>query len=115
MNPMVLEGTTAAAAKSPNGGGIGSIVMIVVYIAIFAAVMYFAIFRPQKKKQKAEAKLREPLQVGDNIITIGGIYGRVVAVKEDTLIIESGPDRNKYQVAKWSVQTNETVHDGDGK
>ena len=57
--------------------------------------------------------MRNNIQIGDEIITIGGIYGRVVAVKEDSFIIESGPDRSKYRMARWAIQTNLTVHADD--
>lgn len=52
--------------------------------------MYFVMIRPQKKKQKEEQNMRDSIQVGDEITTIGGIMGRVVTVKEDSIIIEIG-------------------------
>ena len=64
-----------------------------------------------KKKQKKEEQMRNNLQVGDEIITIAGTYGRVVAVKEDSLVIESGPDRSKMKIARWAINQNLTVHD----
>ena len=77
-------------------------IIIVMYAAIFGA-MYFFLIRPQKKKQKEEKKMRENLQVGDEIITIGGIYGNVVSVKDDTLVIETSADKTKLKIAKSSV------------
>lgn len=93
--------------------GSNSIWVMVIYIAVIFGIMYFLLIRPQKKKQKEEEKLRNNIQIGDDIITIGGIYGRVVAIKEDSFIIESGPDRSKYRMARWSIQTNLTVHADD--
>ena len=93
--------------------GSNSIWVMVIYIAVIFGIMYFLLVRPQKKKQKEEEKLRNNIQIGDEIITIGGIYGRVVAIKEDSFIIESGPDRSKYRMARWSIQTNLTVHADD--
>ena len=90
-----------------------SIWVMVIYIAVIFGIMYFLLIRPQRKKQKEEEKLRNNIQIGDEIITIGGIYGRVVAIKEDSFIIESGPDRSKYRMARWSIQTNLTVHADD--
>ena len=84
--------------------------MIVVYVALFAA-LYFFMIRPQKKKQKEEKKMRENLQIGDEIVTIGGIYGRVISLKEDTMVIESLSDHSKITIARWALQTNLTVHD----
>ena len=86
------------------------IVLILVYGVLFFALWFFMI-RPQKKKQKEEQKMRENLQIGDEIVTIGGIYGRVISLKEDTFVIESQSDRCKITVARWALQTNLTVHD----
>lgn len=73
--------------------------MILLMVAMFA-IMYFVMIRPQKKQQKKEQEMRDSLQVGDEITTIGGIMGRVVTVKEDSLIIETGADRNKMRIAR---------------
>ena len=84
--------------------------MILIYAVLFGA-LYFFMIRPQKKKQKEEQRMRENLQVGDEIVTIGGIYGRVISLKEDTIIIESQSDHSKLTIARWALQTNLTVHD----
>ena len=55
--------------------------------------------------------MRNNLQVGDEIITIGGIYGRVISLKEDTIVIESVLDHTKQKIARWAIQQNLTVHD----
>ncbi len=91
--------------------GSSSILVIIVYVVIIGAAMYFILIRPQRKKQKAEAKMRDNVQVGDEILTIGGIYGKIIAMKEESFIIESGPDRAKIRVAKWALQQNFTVHE----
>ena len=85
-------------------------VLIIVYAAIFGG-MYLLLIRPQKKKQKQEKLMRENLQVGDEIITIGGIHGRVISLKEDTMVIESLSDHSKLTISRWALQTNNTVHD----
>lgn len=102
--------TLEAAESSAQSGGMGIIVMIGYIVIIFGA-MYFLLIRPQRKKQKEEKKMRENLQVGDEIVTIGGIYGRVISLKEDSLVIESASDHSKLTVARWALQTNLTVHD----
>jgi preprotein translocase subunit YajC len=81
------------------------------FTMILLMVAMFAIIRPQKKQQKKEQEMRDSLQVGDEITTIGGIMGRVVTVKEDSLIIETGADRNKMRIARWAVQTNNTANE----
>ena len=83
-------------------------------IALMAAlfgVMYFVMIRPQKKKQKEEQQMRDAIQIGDEITTIGGICGRVVTVKEDSLVIETGADRTKMKITRWAIQTNNTAED----
>ena len=78
-----------------------SIVMIVAMLAIF----YFLLIRPENKKKKALAELRSSLAVGDLITTIGGIVGTICAVKEDTIVIETGADRVRIEFTKWAVST----------
>lgn len=74
-------------------------------------LMYFLFIRPQSKKDKAIAKMRNELQIGDNITTTGGIVGRVVSIKEDTVVIETGVDRTKLKLLKLAIASNETIHD----
>ena len=100
--------TLEAAESSAQSGGMSIIVMIGYIVIIFGAIL---LIRPQRKKQKEEKKMRENLQVGDEIVTIGGIYGRVISLKEDSLVIESASDHSKLTVARWALQTNLTVHD----
>lgn len=82
---MLLEASTSASGK-------GSFQMIILMVLLFVG-MYFLMIRPQKKQQKKEQEIRENTQVGDEITTIGGIVGKVVTVKEDSLIIETGADK----------------------
>ena len=84
--------------------------MIIMMVALFAA-MYFFTIRPQKKKQKEEQQMRDSLQIGDEITTIGGIMGRVVTVKEDSIVLETGADRVKMKFQRWAIQTNNTADD----
>lgn len=102
---------TSSAADSTATGGIGSMLTMALPLILMVAAMYFFIIRPQKKKEKAEKKMRENLQVGDEILTIGGIYGRVISLKEDTIVIESKSDHSKMTIARWAMQQNLTVHD----
>ena len=85
----------------------GSILMLVLVFAL----MYFFMIRPQKKREKEEQKMRNNLRVGDELVTIGGICGRVVSLKDDTITIESGADRTKIQFKKSAIQTVLTKHD----
>lgn len=101
--------TLEAAAQAGNSGG--SILIMVIYLAVIFGAMYLLLIRPQRKKTKEEKKMRENLQVGDEIVTIGGIYGRVISLKEDSMVIESNSDHSKLTIARWALQQNLTVHD----
>ena len=98
-------------AAASGTGSPQNIIFIVVYLVVILCAMYLIMIRPQRKKQKEEKQMRENLQEGDEIITIGGIYGRVISLKEDTLVIESISDHSKLTIARWALQTNRTVHD----
>ena len=67
--------------------------------------MYFLMIRPENKRKKEAQNLRDSLQVGDEITSIGGITGTICAVKENTIVIESGADRVRIELTKWAVST----------
>lgn len=98
-----------ADAQQPQGG-MSSLASIGILV-LFVVVMYFLMIRPQKKREKEEAKMRNSIEIGDEILTIGGIYGRVVSLKEDSLIIESSSDRSKLRITRTAVSQNLTIHD----
>lgn len=99
-----------ALSNAQNSGGQSIWTIIIVYGLVFAA-LYFFFIRPKSKKQKEETKMRDQLEIGDDITTIGGIVGRVVAIKEDedAIIIETGSDRAKMKFKKWAISTVDTV------
>lgn len=78
-----------------------SIVLIVAMIAIF----YFMLIRPENKKKKAAEELRNSLAVGDQVTTIGGIIGTICAVKENSVVLETGADRVRIEMTKWAIST----------
>ena len=96
------SGAGAAAGSSPT-------TVILLLVGMFA-VMYFVMIRPQKKRQKEEQEMRNAVEIGDEITTIGGICGRIVTVKENHLIIETGADRNRMQITRWAIQSNDTAN-----
>ena len=99
-----------AGAGAEGGAQSGSFSMIIMMAVLFGA-MYFFTIRPQKKQQKMEQELRENTQIGDEITTIGGICGKVVAVKDDTIVLETGSDRVKIKFKKYAIQTNHTANE----
>ncbi len=92
----------AEAAGNPLMGSLGTIVMFAVVIA----AMYFFMIRPQKKQERETNEMRNSLKVGDEITTIGGIIGAVVAINEETntLVLETTRDRTKIRIHKWAVR-----------
>lgn len=103
--------TTTGAGTPPQSSSWQGLIMPTLMFVVMIGAMYLLIIRPQKKKEKEEKKMRENLQIGDEILTIGGIYGRVISLKEDSIVIESKSDHSKLTVARWAMQQNLTVHD----
>ena len=81
--------------------GLASLVPLLVLIVL----MYFMMIRPQKKKDKQIQDMRRNLQVGDEIVTIGGICGKIVKTKDETIVIQVGADKVKFEMMRWSVST----------
>ena len=80
-------------------GSVGTIVMIVVMIAFF----YFFLYRPQKKQEKEAQAMKNALEVGDEITTIGGIIGEIVSIKDETCVIETSKEKTKIRILKSAI------------
>ena len=83
-------------------------------ILLLVVVFYFMLIRPESKRKKQAAEMRSSLAVGDEITTIGGIVGTICAVKENTIVIETGADRVRIEFTKWAgankgVQVSDTA------
>lgn len=91
----------ADAATTTSGGGGSMIIMIVLMIVVF----YFFLIRPENKKKKQAEELRSSITVGDTITTIGGIMGKVVYVKENSIVFETSEDRVRMEVTKWAISS----------
>ena len=74
-------------------------------LVILIAVMYFLMIRPQRKKDKAINEMRRSLTVGDEIVTIGGIVGKIVKTKDETIVIQVGADKIKMEMMRWAVSS----------
>ena len=82
---------------------IGQFAPLVFLIVLF----YFLLIRPQRKRDKAERDMRNSIEVGDEISTIGGFIGRVVSIKDDVLVIETSNDRTKLKIYRWAIRGKE--------
>lgn len=77
----------------------------IIWVAIMLGFMYFMVYRPQKKQQDAAKVLQNSLTPGDIIETIGGFTGRVVSIKDDEVVFETGADKTKLVVKKWGIRS----------
>ena len=101
MNLLTILLDTSASTNSTTSSTIGTVVMIVAMIAIF----YFLLYRPQKKQEKAQADLRNSIEIGDEVTTIGGIIGEVVSMKGETVVIETTKNGTKIRFLKSAIKT----------
>ncbi len=89
-----------AEAANPTGSVVSTVIMIVAMIAVF----YFLMYRPQKKQEKEAQAMRNSLEVGDEVTTIGGIVGEIVSVREETVMIETGKDKTKIRILRGAIK-----------
>ena len=82
---------------------------MLITLVLMLAVFYFMLIRPENKRKKEAEQMRSSVKNGDKITTIGGIVGTVVNVKEVKLVIETGADQVRIEIAKWAMSTNETA------
>ncbi len=82
-----------------------SLIMMVAMFAIF----YFMLIRPENKRKKEAEQMRSSVRTGDKIVTIGGIVGTVVNVKDSRIVIETGADQVRIELEKWAISSNETA------
>ena len=101
----MLQFLESATDAQPTGGLLSMLPMLVIMIGVF----YFMIIRPENKRKKEAEQLRSNIKNGDKITTIGGITGKVVDVKEDKFVMETGADQVRIEFAKWALSTNETA------
>ena len=99
--------STATGAEGESTAG-SMLPMLIMLAAVFA-VFYFMMIRPEKKRKQEAEDLRNALKKGDNITTIGGIVGTIVAIKDDEITIETSEDLVRIQLKKWAVMTNNTA------
>ncbi len=100
-NVALAETATATA----DGSGLSMILMLVVMVAI----LYFVMIRPQRKKDKAVKDMLAALKVGDRVCTIGGFYGTIDRIKDDTITLKFGSMENTVVIARWAIRSVENV------
>ena len=102
---------TSSAAAPQEGNMLLTLATTILPLALMVLIFYFLLIRPEKKRSKKMKEMLDNLQVADEVVTTGGIIGRVLSVKEDTVLIETGSDRTRLRVLRTSIAENRTVHD----
>ena len=105
---LLVETPSAADA---GGNTVVTLLTTLLPIVLMVVIFYFLLIRPEKKRSKKMKDMLDNLQVADEIVTTGGIIGRVLSVKEDAVLIETGSDRTRLRVLRSSIAENRTVHD----
>ena len=112
---MAEEGVAPAATPIPEGGDVGILGTIVGLagtlfpLIIMFVLMYFLMIRPEKKRKKKEQEMLAALKRGDRICTIGGIYGTIADIKDDTITLTVGRDNMSMVVTRWAIRSVEDV------
>ena len=91
---------------APAATGMGSTVFMLV---MMLAIMYFIMIRPENKRKKEAEQMRSSVKKGDKVVTIGGITGTVVDVKDNKFVLETGADQVRIEFEKWALSSNETA------
>ena len=91
---------------NPAASGMGSTVFMLV---MMVAIMYFVMIRPENKRKKEAEEMRSAVKKGDKVVTIGGIVGVVVDVKDNKFVMETGADQVRIEFEKWALSSNETA------
>ena len=102
---VVTEGAEEMSTAASIVGLVGSLLPMILIFVVF----YFMLIRPQRKKDKQVKEMLNNLKKGDRICTIGGIYGTIAALKEDTVTLKVGSQENVVVFARWAVRSVENV------
>ena len=107
----LLAATATDGSAAGTAGTMESMLITFIPLVLMLVVFYFLLIRPEKKRAAKMKEMLDNLQVADEVVTTGGIIGRVLSVKEDTVLIETGGDRTRLRVLRTSIAENRTVHE----
>ncbi|MGI6172591.1 MAG: preprotein translocase subunit YajC [Christensenellales bacterium] len=100
----VSTGTTEAMAEQ---GGLAQMLSPILLMVVMFGALYFMMIRPQRKKDKQVKDMLAALKPGDRICTIGGIYGTITSIKDDTVIVAVGAQKTPLVFARWGIRSVE--------
>lgn len=112
---LTAEAAAETGAGAQTAGWAETFSSLVLPIAAMFALFYFLMYRPEKKRKKEITDMRNSLKTGDEIVTIGGIVGKITNIKDEQLTIETGSDKNKLRIMKWAVSSRESKEDKEDK
>lgn len=98
---------TDTVGAMPERGGLGTTIFMLVAMVL---VFYFLLIRPENKRKKEAEQMRSSIKVGDQVTTIGGIVGKVVSVKDEKFVLETGADQVRIEFLKWALSSNDTAN-----
>ncbi|MDR0197374.1 MAG: preprotein translocase subunit YajC [Oscillospiraceae bacterium] len=101
------------AAAGAEGDGGGAMLSLLLSFGVMIALFYFLLIRPEGKRKKRAKEMLESIQIADEVVTAGGIIGRVIDIKPDTdtVVLETGGNRTRIRILKAYIVENRTVHD----
>lgn len=105
----VSADSTAAASGASSGMMGGEMITTILMMVAMVAIFYFLLIRPQRKKDKQVKNMLAALKVGDRICTIGGLYGTIAGLKDDTVTLTMGSLQNTIVIARWAIRSVENV------
>ena len=107
---LLTEGAAAAGdAAAPAAAGFGEMIGMFMPLILMFVIFYFLLIRPQKKKEKKVKEMLAALKPGDRICTIGGIYGTITNIKDETIELAVSTENTKLVVARWAIRNVEEV------
>ena len=101
--------TVGDAAEMTTGAGAAEMISMLLPLVLMFVIFYFMLIRPQKKKDKKVKEMLAALKPGDRICTIGGIYGTITGIKDDTIELAVSTENTKLVVARWAIRNVEEV------
>ena len=108
---MITAFAAPSTAQTASGGS--ALISMIISFLPFILIFYFLIIRPQKKQQQKLRNMLDALQVNDKVVTVGGVIGKVIKIKEDEVIIETGTGNEKSQIKfqKAAISSVLTIHE----
>ena len=107
--PAATDAAATGEAAATTGSSIAALATTFLPLILIFVVFWFMLIRPQRKKDKQVKEMLNNLKAGDRVCTIGGIYGTIIGIKDDTVTLSVGRDNLTMVVARWGIRSVEEV------